>query len=230
MPTDKIIVALDFDEGEQALCLASQIKEYLSCVKVGSQLFTKEGPDLVRRLRDMGLDVFLDLKFHDIPETVRKAVKAAAPLDLKFLTIHASGGKAMVEGALLGAAGTRTQVLGVTMLTSLSDAAVAEIGFPRTAAEQVVHVAKLAVSAGLKAFVCSPLEIELLRKALGPGIVLVTPGIRGPNDAKGDQTRTLPAAEALRRGANHLVVGRPIIAASDPAAAAAALVREIAGL
>jgi orotidine-5'-phosphate decarboxylase len=227
MASDKIIVALDFDKGEQALRLAGQIKEYLSCVKVGSQLFTREGPALVLKLREMGLDVFLDLKFHDIPETVRKAVKAAAALDLKFLTIHATGGRAMIEGALAGAAGTRTTVLGVTVLTSLDDAAIAEIGYPRTAAEQVVHAAKLGRSAGLPGFVCSPLEIETLRKELGQEPILVTPGIRGIADAKGDQKRTLSAAEALKRGASHLVVGRPITGAPDPVRAAAALLEEI---
>lgn len=207
-----------------------QIKDYLSCFKVGSQLFTREGPAFIEKLRALGVDVFLDLKFHDIPETVRKAVRAAAALDLKFLTIHASGGRAMMESALEGARGTRTTVLGVTVLTSLEDAALAEIGYRQTAREQVVHLAKLARASGLGGLVCSPLEIEPLREALGSEMKLVTPGIRGAADAAGDQRRTLSAAEALRRGADHLVVGRPITAAPDPVAAALGILKEIGRL
>ena len=225
MSADHIIVALDYDEAEQALRLASQIKDYLRFFKVGSQLFTREGPDFIRRLRGLGVDVFLDLKFHDIPETVRKAVRSAAALDVRFLTIHTSGGPAMIEAALKGAeeAGTGTTVLGVTVLTSMDEASLRATGQERTPAGQVLFLAEMAQKSGLKGLVCSPLEIAPIRARLGNEILLVTPGIRSGTDAKGDQKRTLSAGEALRLGASHLVVGRPITEAPDPVAAAAAL-------
>ena len=225
MPADPIIVALDYDEAEQALRLVAQIKDYLRFFKVGSQLFTREGPDFIRRLRGLGVDVFLDLKFHDIPETVRKAVRSAAALDVRFLTIHTSGGPAMIEAALKGAeeAGTGTTVLGVTVLTSMDEASLRATGQERTPAGQVLFLAEMAQKSGLKGLVCSPLEIAPIRARLGNEILLVTPGIRSGTDAKGDQKRTLSAGEALRLGASHLVVGRPITEAPDPVAAAAAL-------
>ncbi len=227
MPTDPIIVALDYDEAEQALQLVAQIKDYLRFFKVGSQLFTREGPAFIRQLRHLGVDVFLDLKFHDIPETVRKAVRAAAALDVRFLTIHASGGPAMIEAALKGAEGTSTTVLGVTVLTSMDEASLRATGQERTPGEQVLLLAAMAQKAGLKGLVCSPLEIAPIRERLGRDLLLVTPGIRGVADRKGDQKRTLSAEEALRLGADHLVIGRPITEADDPAAAAAALAAAI---
>ncbi|SDU22421.1 orotidine-5'-phosphate decarboxylase [Verrucomicrobium sp. GAS474] len=223
MPADPIIVALDFDEAEQALRLVAQIKDYLRFFKVGSQLFTREGPLFIRQLREQGVEVFLDLKFHDIPETVRKAVRAAAALDVRFLTIHASGGPAMIEAALKGAEGTGTTVLGVTVLTSMDEASLRATGQARTPGEQVLFLAEMAQKAGLKGLVCSPLEIAPIRERLGKEIVLVTPGIRGTADRLGDQKRTLSAEEALRLGASHLVIGRPITEAADPVAAARAL-------
>ena len=229
MSADHIIVALDYDEAEQALRLASQIKDYLRFFKVGSQLFTREGPDFIRRLRGLGVDVFLDLKFHDIPETVRKAVRSAAALDVRFLTIHTSGGPAMIEAALKGAEGTGTTVLGVTVLTSMDEASLRATGQERTPAEQVLFLAEMAQKSGLKGLVCSPLEIVPIRAKLGNDLLLITPGIRSGTDAKGDQKRTLSAEEALRLGASHLVVGRPITEASDPVAAAAALAAATAG-
>jgi len=223
MPTDPIIVALDYDEAEQALQLVSQIKDYLRFFKVGSQLFTREGPLFIRRLREHGVEVFLDLKFHDIPETVRKAVRAAAALDVRFLTIHTSGGPAMIEAALKGAEGTRTTVLGVTVLTSMDEASLRATGQTRTPAEQVLFLAEMAQKAGLRGLVCSPLEITPIREQLGKDLLLVTPGIRGTGDRQGDQKRTLSAEEALRLGANHLVIGRPITEAPDPVAVAKTL-------
>ena len=223
MPTDPIIVALDYDEAEQALQLVSQIKDYLRFFKVGSQLFTREGPLFIRRLREHGVEVFLDLKFHDIPETVRKAVRAAAALDVRFLTIHTSGGPAMIEAALKGAEGTRTTVLGVTVLTSMDEASLRATGQTRTPSEQVLFLAEMAQKAGLRGLVCSPLEITPIREQLGKDLLLVTPGIRGTGDRQGDQKRTLSAEEALRLGANHLVIGRPITEAPDPVAVAKTL-------
>lgn len=229
MPTDKIIVALDFDEAEQALRLVRQIKEYLTFFKVGSQLYTREGPDLIKQLLDLGVDVFLDLKFHDIPETVRKSVRVASSLGVRFLTVHTSGGSAMMEAALNGASESHSTVLGVTVLTSMGPEALQEVGVRAPLTDHVLHLAGLAQRAGLKGLVCSPLEIEPIRQALGDKMLLVTPGIRGANDRRGDQTRTLSAAEALRLGADHLVIGRPITAAEDPEAAALGLYSEIAG-
>jgi len=231
MPTDKIIVALDVDEAEQALRLARQIKEYLTFFKIGSQLFTREGPDLVKRLLDLGIDVFLDLKFHDIPETVRKSVRAASALGVRFLTIHTSGGAEMIRAALDGASeassSTPVTVLGVTVLTSVDGETLREIGFTHSPAGQVLHLARLGQGAGLRGLVCSPLEIEPIRRQLGQEIILVTPGIRSASAPADDQKRTLSAAEALRLGASHLVVGRPITAAPDPVAAAMALLGEV---
>jgi len=199
MPSDHIIAALDYDEAEQALRLVAQIKDYLRFFKVGSQLFTREGPHLIRQLREQGVDVFLDLKFHDIPETVRKAVRAAAALDVRFLTIHAGGGPAMIEAALKGAEGTRTTVLGVTVLTSMDEASLKATGQERTPGEHVLFLAEMAKKAGLKGLVCSPLEIAPLRERIGKEMLLVTPGIRGVADKKGDQKRTLSAEEALAK-------------------------------
>jgi len=230
MPTDKIIVALDVDEAEEALRLARQIKEYLTFFKIGSQLFTREGPDLVKRLLDLGVDVFLDLKFHDIPETVRKSVRAASALGVRFLTIHTSGGAEMIRAALdgaSGASGTSATVLGVTILTSVDDDTLREIGFTHSPAGQVLHLARLGQSAGLRGLVCSPLEIEPIRRQLGREIILVSPGIRSASAPADDQKRTLSAAAALRLGADHLVIGRPITAAPDPVAAALALFAEV---
>lgn len=227
MATDKLIVALDMDSGEQALALVRQLKDSLSLFKVGNQLFTREGPALVRQLRREGVDIFLDLKFHDIPQTVVKAVTAAKDLEVRYVTIHTGGGSEMVAAAQEAVAGSGTELLGVTVLTSLDDEALREIGFDHTAQGQVIHLAQLAVNNGLGGLVCSPLEIELIRNQIKKPVKLVTPGIRSAKDLAGDQKRTLPAAEALRRGATHLVVGRPITAAADPAAAARSLLSEI---
>jgi orotidine-5'-phosphate decarboxylase len=226
MATDKLIVALDMDSGEQALALVRQLKDCLSLFKVGSQLFTREGPAFIRELRREGVDIFLDLKFHDIPQTVVKAVNAAKSLEVRYLTIHTGGGSEMMIAAQEAVKDSRTEILGVTVLTSLDDEALQEIGFDHTAQGQVVHLARLAVTSGLPGLVCSPLEIELIRHQIKLPVKLVTPGIRSAKDQTGDQKRTLSAAEALKRGADHLVIGRPITAAPDPVAAARALLAE----
>lgn len=227
MASDKLIVALDVESGDRAVELARALKAELSLFKIGSVLFTKEGPDLVRRLRDEGVDVFLDLKFHDIPQTVAKAVKAAADLGVCMLTLHTSGGYAMLEAAHKAAGENGPQLLGVTVLTSLDDDALRDIGIDHTVPGQVLNLARLASDAGLTGLVCSPLEVELIRDELPDRqFKLVTPGIRGKADAAGDQKRTLSAGEALRLGSSHLVVGRPIYEAADPVAAARALLAE----
>jgi orotidine-5'-phosphate decarboxylase len=226
MPTDKIIPALDLDSGEQALALVRQLKSQLSLFKVGKQLFTREGPALIKALRQEGVEVFLDLKFHDIPQTVAKAAAAAASLDVRFLTLHTSGGSEMMRAALQAVQGSPLQLLGVTVLTSMDDDGLREVGVDHTAQGQVLNLARLAEKSGLSGLVCSPLEADLIRRQVSTSLTLVTPGIRSAADAAGDQKRTLSGPEAFQAGANYLVVGRPIVQAPDPAAAARALIAE----
>lgn len=230
-----LIVALDVSEADHALALATRLAPVVGAVKVGLELFTAAGPDLVRRLRTAGLPVFLDLKFHDIPHTVARAVEAAVRLDVQMLTVHITGGRAMLEAALQAAhtaAAHRGQspplLLGVTVLTSLDDAALAEIGLPTPAAAQVERLARLAVSAGLRGLVCSPLELPALRAVLSQDVQLVTPGVRPPGAEAADQKRILGPREALAAGADWLVIGRPILAAPDPRAAAEQILASLA--
>jgi orotidine-5'-phosphate decarboxylase len=201
--TDKLILALDVDHGEQALRLVRSLKPHLSLFKVGRQLFTREGP-----------------------ETVAHAVSGAAELDVRYVTVHASGGPEMLQAAHLATKGSRTEILAVTVLTSLDDRALEEIGFGRSAAEQVVHLAGLVAQTGVKGLVCSPHEIELIRAQIPQKVTLVTPGVRSGAEGLQDQKRTLSAAEALKRGADHLVIGRPITRAADPVEATRRLMAE----
>ncbi len=210
-----IIAALDVPDADTALALAEQLAPAVGAFKIGKELFTAAGPDIVRRVRDLGADVFLDLKFHDIPNTVAKAAAAAARLDVQMLTVHASGGTAMMQAAG-EAAGDGPLVLAVTVLTSMDENDLAEIGIEKSPTDQVLHLANLATQAGLKGLVCSPREIAPLREALPPEIQLVTPGIRPAGTDIGDQKRTMTPAEALAAGANWLVIGRPICAAENP--------------
>jgi orotidine-5'-phosphate decarboxylase len=222
-----IIVALDVPTAEQALALAGQLASLVGGFKVGSELFTSAGPDIVRRLRSTGAAVFLDLKFHDIPNTVAKAVAAATRLNVQMLTLHTSGGGDMMMAAEASAQETARQlgqeaplVLGVTVLTSLNSNELAAVGQTANVGHQVERLATLAVQAGLRGLVCSPLEIAALRQMLPAEMQLVTPGIRAAEEAVGDQRRTLSAPEAMAAGANWLVIGRPICAAANPRAAA----------
>jgi orotidine-5'-phosphate decarboxylase len=230
-----IIVALDVPTAEQAVSLATQLTPVVGAFKIGSQLFTSAGPDIVRKIRGAGGAVFLDLKFHDIPNTVAKAVASATRLDVQMLTIHTSGGTEMMKAAETAAQETALQsgqnaplVLGVSVLTSMDGAALAEIGVKDTVGRQVERLAHLAAQAGLRGLVCSPLEITALREILPRRMELVTPGIRGPEDKPDDQKRTLSAREAMDAGANWLVIGRPIYAASNPRAAAERILQSIA--
>jgi len=230
-----LIVALDVPDADRALALAARLAPVVGAVKVGLELFTAAGPDIVRRLRAAGAAVFLDLKLHDIPHTVARAVEAAVRWDVQMLTVHTSGGRAMLaaaEQAARAEAQRRGQapplVLGVTVLTSLDEAALAEVGVAAGPAAQVERLARLAVSAGLRGLVCSPLELPALRAALPREIQLVTPGIRPPGTDAGDQKRTLGPREALAAGADWLVVGRPILAAPDPRAAAEQILAALA--
>ena len=226
--TNPIIVALDVPTAEQALTLARQLAPVVGAFKVGSELFTATGPEMVRQLRGLGTEVFLDLKYHDIPHTVARAVAAAVRLGVSMLTLHTSGGLAMMKAAEESARRTALQagmdrvplVLGVTVLTSMDTQELARVGVAQSVGHQVERLASLAVEAGLRGLVCSPLELALLRSLLPRSFQLVTPGIRGPEDALGDQKRVLSAREAMEAGANYLVIGRPICAAPDPRAAA----------
>lgn len=222
-----IIAALDLPSAEAALALATDIAPFVGAFKIGSELFTAAGPEIVRRIRETGAAVFLDLKFHDIPNTVAKAVAAALKLDVQMLTVHAGGGSEMMHSAEQAAqrVGRETShsaplVLGVTVLTSLDSRALTELGIATDARAQVQRLAELAVHAGLRGLVCSPLEITSLRRVLPAQVQLVTPGIRGPDDRADDQKRTMSAKEALDAGANWLVIGRPIYAAEKPRIAA----------
>jgi orotidine-5'-phosphate decarboxylase len=222
-----IIAALDVPNAEAALKLANQIAPAVGAFKIGSELFTSAGPDIVKKIRATGAAVFLDLKFHDIPNTVAKAVASATRLDVQMLTIHTSGGLEMMRAAEATAQQTAAQlgraaplVLGVTVLTSSDIHTLAEIGCAANVGAQVGRLANLAVKAGLRGLVCSPLEIADLRQLLPSNIQLVTPGIRTGDEKADDQKRTLTPREAISAGANWLVIGRPIYAAENPRAAA----------
>jgi orotidine-5'-phosphate decarboxylase len=222
-----VLVALDVPEADVALRLAAQLAPVVGGFKIGSELFTAAGPDIVRRIRATGAAVFLDLKFHDIPNTVAKAVASATRLDVQMLTIHTSGGIEMMRAAMQAACDTAVQagrnpplVLGVTVLTSMDSQNLSELGLATTVALQVERLAALAVQAGLRGLVCSPLEIAGLRKTLPPEIQLVIPGIRTGAEKSDDQKRTLSPREAIAAGASWLVIGRPIYAAENPRAAA----------
>ena len=229
-----IIVALDLPSPQKALKLAEELAPVVGAFKVGKQLFVSGGPDIVRKLRATGAKVFLDLKLHDIPNTVAKAVIAATDLGVQMTTVHASGGTEMLAAAENAAheqaAVLRVDpplVLAVTVLTSMDDGNLAELGVRGNVQEQVLRLAKLATVAGLRGLVCSPQEIEMLRAELGDDIQLVTPGIRPATIKADDQKRTMTPAEAIQAGANWLVIGRPITSANDPRAAAIGILHSI---
>jgi orotidine-5'-phosphate decarboxylase len=224
---DQLLVALDVGTADAARTLANALRGAVGGFKIGKQLFTSCGPSIVDDLVSRGDRVFLDLKFHDIPNTVAGAVTAATRLGVWMVNVHASGGTAMMQAARDAAdreAARRSRpaplVIAVTMLTSLNEADARAVGFADGLTEQVERLAALAQAAGLDGVVASPQEIPIIRRRCGDRFAIVTPGIRGAADAKGDQNRTLSAAEALAAGATYLVVGRPITAAADPRAAA----------
>jgi len=233
---DQLLVALDVDTTDDARVLADRLRGTVGGFKIGSRLFTAEGPRLVEELTAHGDRVFLDLKFHDIPHTVAGAVAAATRLGVWMVNVHASGGAAMMRAAHDAAhdeAARRSRpaplVIAVTILTSASDDMLTAIGFRDSMERQVERLAALAQSSGLDGVVASPQEIRAIRQRCGPTFQIVTPGIRGRGDAMGDQTRTMTAADAITAGASYLVVGRPIIAAADPRAAAERIAAECRG-
>lgn len=213
----KIFVALDVENKEKALEIVSDLRGLGACFKIGKQLFTSTGPELVREIVAMGEDVFLDLKYHDIPNTVAKAGAAAAQLGVKIFNVHASGGRKMMEAVReeMNKLTNPPLVLAVTILTSLGEEDIREVGFDRTIPEQIAKLAKLAKDSGMDGVVASPLEIELIRETCGRDFKILTPGIRPAFAAVNDQKRIATPAEALRKGADYLVIGRPITAAEN---------------
>ena len=213
----KIFVALDVETKAKALEIVGDLKGLGACFKIGKQLFTSTGPELVREIVGMGEDVFLDLKYHDIPNTVAKAGLAAAGLGVKIFNVHASGGRKMMEAVReeMHKLKNPPLVLAVTILTSLGEEDIREVGFDRTIPEQIARLAKLAKDSGMDGVVASPLEIELIRETCGKDFKILTPGIRPAFAAVNDQKRIATPAEALRKGADYLVIGRPITAAEN---------------
>ena len=232
---NRILVALDVETAQQATSLADAVRGTVGGVKIGKQLFTAEGPHIVRALAERGDRVFLDLKFHDIPNTVAGAVASAVATGAWMVNVHASGGRTMMQAAADAAANAavrlgreRPIVIGVTVLTSLDEAQLQETGVKTALLDHVVHLATLAQQSGLDGVVASPHEIAAIRRACGADFLIVTPGIRPQSSvlAKDDQARTMGPAEAIAAGASYLVIGRPITAAPDPRAAAEDLARQ----
>lgn len=220
--TPRVIVALDYPEATPALALARRLDPAACRLKVGKELFTAAGPVLVRELVDKGFGVFLDLKFHDIPNTVAAACRAAAQLGVWMLNVHACGGRAMMQSAKEAVEAVPRQpplLIAVTVLTSMDEAALRETGVQKSPREQVLHLATLARDSGLDGVVCSAQEAVDLRMRMGPEFALVTPGIRPAGSDAGDQSRIMTPAAALHAGADYLVIGRPITQAPDPLAA-----------
>ena len=223
---ERLIVALDVSSASEAQKLVARIGDAAGIYKVGLQLFIAAGPGIVKELIHSGRRVFLDLKLHDIPTTVALAVKSAAELGVHMLTVHASGGAAMLRAATEAAAG-RLNILAVTVLTSLKDEDMQETGVSGRVSDQVLRMAALAQSAGCQGIVTSPRESLIVRKSLGEGFAIVTPGVRLAGAESNDQQRIATPGQAISNGASHIVVGRPITHAPDPAKAAAAIISEM---
>ena len=231
MDNRRIIVALDVPDADAAIALASRLDPKLCRVKVGKELFVAAGPAVVMRLQDRGFEVFLDLKFHDIPNTVAGACRSAARLGVWMLNVHASGGEAMLRAAreAVQSAPRPPLVVGVTILTSLADADLARVGFEGDVLRNVERLARLAHACGLDGVVCSAQEARLVRKATSPEFKLVTPGIRLASDPVQDQARVVTAADAVRNGADYLVIGRSVTQAADPVARLAEIRESLEG-
>jgi orotidine-5'-phosphate decarboxylase len=223
-----LAIALDHPDAAQALALVDHLGDTCQWYKVGMELYYAEGNRIVQHLRDRGFNVFLDLKLHDIPNTVAGAVRSATQAGASLLTIHASGGSAMMSAAAEAATASGSpRLLAVTVLTSMDANELAGIGISASPAEQVLRLARLAQASGINGMVCSPEEVAILRKETGPDSLLVVPGIRPAGSAVGDQKRVATPTQAIADGASLLVVGRPITRATDPAAAARAVLQEI---
>ena len=231
---DRLVLALDVDDGETALGLVERLGEYIGVFKVGMQLFTREGPEIIRRIRERGKKVFYDAKYHDIPTTVAKAGRMAVHLGVYIYNIHTLGGYEMMVRTVqetrkeAGKSGLeKPLVLGVTILTHMDGEMLRETGIERELKDEVIHLAKLAQRAGLEGVVSSPQEIELIREACGDDFLILTPGIRPPWAGDNDQKRRMTPGEAIKAGADFIVVGRPILQASDPVEAAQRILKEM---
>lgn len=226
MGLSPVIVALDVPTAREALAVVDATSDYVDIYKVGPILFMRHGPSLLKELSAMGKRVFLDLKLHDIPNTVRGAVLAAAELGVFMLTLHLCGGRAMLEAAVEAASGSGLLLLGVSVLTSMDDARLEEVGVPGGCASQVERLVRLGLESGIGGFVCSPLEVSALRGLVGDA-TLVVPGVRPKGSAADDQKRVATPREAVEAGADYIVVGRPIYASDDPRAAAESIYRSV---
>ena len=226
----KIIVALDFSDLASSLIFVAKLDPLACRLKVGKELFTACGPEIIHELQGRGFEVFLDLKFHDIPSTVYKSIRAAATLGVWMVNVHVSGGREMLQQAQQAVADSAHQpwLIGVTLLTSLSAAAVAEIGYTRSLEEQVLHLAQLAYSCGLGGVVCAAAEANLIKQQTSPQFLTITPGIRLESTKTDDQTRIMTPTQAVASGADYLVIGRPITEAANPAAVIAAINHSVA--
>ena len=223
----ELIVVLDVDEAGDALALVDKC-ESCTWFKVGMQLFARCGPAIVIEIQSRGRKVMLDLKFHDIPNTVGNASRAAADLGVGMFTLHASGGRRMIAAACEAVEGTETQILAVTVLTSLSEGMLRnEVGIAEAPEHAVPRLASMAVDSGAHGVVCSPLEVELVRRVVGPAPVLVTPGVRPKWSSRDDQQRVMTPGDAARAGANFIVVGRPILQHDDPSVAVGLINEEL---
>ena len=229
-PQDKIIIALDVPDTDGALRLIDSLSDHgqpPSLCKIGLELFTAEGPSVVKAIMSRGCKVFLDLKFHDIPNTVAHAIKSAAGLGVTMTTLHAVGGPVMLEAAAKAAEGSELLLLAVTVLTSMDAAQLSSTGISLEPKEQVLRLAGLASDAGIGGVVCSPLEITAIRETFGDKLRIVTPGVRPTWAATGDQKRVMTPAEAVKAGSDWLVIGRPITAATLPKEAYAKVISEL---
>jgi len=227
----ELIVALDVSSAAEADAVVTRLGTAAGFYKIGLELFSAVGPDVVARVKGQGKRVFLDLKLHDIPRTVERAVKSCAGLGVDLLTIHSSGGRAMIRAAADAAAScgaAAPRIVAVTCLTSLDQSDLSDIGVTRVLAAQVAALGSLAVGSGANGIVCSPQEVAAMRRLLGPTALLVTPGVRPASASVGDQKRVATPVQAVRDGATHLVVGRPILESPDPRAAAEAILAEMA--
>jgi len=228
----ELIVALDVSTTHEVLQIVDRLGDSVSFYKIGLELFSAEGPEVVKAVKGRGKKVFLDLKLHDIPRTVERAVKSGAALGVDLMTIHAVGGKAMIRAAkdaALTFGPKAPKILAVTVLTSLDQSDLGDLGVTRDMKAQVEALGRLACSNGADGIVCSPKEVAAMRAALGPAALLVTPGVRPAGADVGDQKRVATPGQAVKDGSTHLVVGRPILEAADPCAAARAIAAEMAG-
>ncbi len=226
-PRDRLIVALDVADAATARAMVDRLAGHVGMFKVGGQIFTAAGPDFVREVIARGEKIFLDLKFHDIPNTVAGAVSAAGQLGVSLVDVHALGGKEMLEAAVGALPAMGIRLLAITILTSHDEKTLGSIGVSGSVADSVRRLAVLAKGAGADGVVASPQEVALVREACGKDFLVVTPGIRPAGSSRGDQARTATPAAAVAAGADYIVVGRPILEAHDPAAAADAIVREL---